>query len=107
MSDFDTVVTARRIDLSELFIGSRVSISFVENDASKMGRSQYLLTWSDGVANDWYEYYDELHQALARVTLLAFIDTESTGAGLDRSFSDLGMHFAQHADAFVRSRTSG
>lgn len=105
MSDFDTVVTARRIDFTELFIGTQVSISFVEKDTGT-GRSQYLLSWSDGVANDWYEYYDELHQALARVTLLAFIDTESTGEGLDRSFSDLGSHFAEHADAFVRSRTN-
>ena len=107
MSDFDTVVTARRVDLTELFIGAQVSISFVESDAHRTGRSQYLLTWSDGVANEWYEYYEELHQAMARATLLAFIDTESTGAGLDRSFSDLGSHFAQHADAFVRSRTNG
>jgi hypothetical protein len=105
MSEWENTITARRIELTELFVGVQVSISFVENENS--GRSSYLLAWSDGVANDWYEYYDELYQAMARVTLLAFVDVESTGSGLDRSFSDQNSeHFAQHAEAFVLSRTN-
>jgi hypothetical protein len=99
-------LTAHRIDLSGLFVGSQVSISFTESEYFPSGRSVYLLTWSDGVANEWYEYYDELHQALARVTLLAFIDTESKGSGLDRSFADTFQQFAVQADAFVQSRTN-
>jgi hypothetical protein len=100
-----TTITSHRIDLTEMFIGVIASIAFTENEDT--GRSQYLLAWTDGVANEWYEYYDELYQAMARVTLLAFIDVESTGSGLDRSFSDQNSeHFAQHAEAFVLSRTN-
>jgi hypothetical protein len=105
MSDWETTITAHTINLSELFIGIEASISFAESD-SGTGRSSYALAWTDGLANAWTEHYPELHQALARVALLAFIDVESTGSGLDRSFSDIGSNFAQHADAFVQSRTN-
>jgi len=105
MSNLDYIATTHRVDLSALFIGTQVTITFVESEAFSRGRSNYLLTWNDGVANEWYEYYDELHHALARATLLAFIDTESKGAGLDRAFAEMSNLFAERADAFVRERT--
>lgn len=102
----DTVVTGHTIDLSEMFVGMTVEITFAESSELKTGRSYYMLTWDDGVANEWREFYPELHQAMARVAVLAYLDVETTGEGQNRGMTNSEKSLAEDADRFVREQTA-
>jgi hypothetical protein len=44
--------------------------SIVEIVAGLQDHNGFWLTWSDGIANDWVEYFDTLPLALARLAVL-------------------------------------
>ena len=56
----------------------------------------YLLWWSDGVANEWDEFYPELSACLARLAVLvkcAEDNFESTFVHSDKEFGEVATNF--------------
>jgi len=70
----------------------------------KMGRHQdgYVLWWSDGVANDWTEFYPSLSLALARLATLAAAAESDWQAGFTSGPAD----FAREAKKLFNATLS-
>lgn len=59
-----------------------------------------ILTWSDGVANEWGEIHTDMAHALARLAVLAHLAESNKSIGL--GFADAGEDFANRVDAFIK-----
>jgi hypothetical protein len=61
--------------------------------------SIYKLSWTDGVANEWAEYYPTFPMAMLRLAVLVQSEEEVTYGNL---FRHDGLVFANYADTFFR-----
>lgn len=75
--------------------GANINITEISH-----GEDGYRLSWDDGVANEWWEWYPSLPEAIARGAVLAKCVLE-TGERIAYGFRQIdATHFAQLADAF-------
>lgn len=81
-----------------LFGESKVEI---EQFISDNGEQLFRVFWSDGVANEWKEYYSNFSTALLRVSLLA------NCVELETMLSDSVDTFIADALKFVQEHTKG
>ena len=81
----------------DLFNTSGITITeFTSEDSEKI----YQLTWTDYVIGEWYEYYDNIATALARVAVLAHcLQDENSSFGFKRG----NEQFASNAIRFLDS----
>jgi hypothetical protein len=79
-----------------MFIHHGIAISITEMTTPSGNIDRYVLSWDDGVANQWVESYPTLPLALARAAAIAVCAEES-----HRTFPHDEFEFVSVADAFL------
>jgi hypothetical protein len=64
--------------------------------------TSWSVWWSDGVANDWTEFYPTLSLALARTALLVHLSEHD----FEQMFTSDADEFAGHATEFLKGESS-